>query len=186
VAWPERVEGPGLSTVEGGTGNKVLGHHNGQRELEVEMKFIVDGMLGRLAKWLRILGYDTAYSPQLDDDQLVRLARAEGRLLLTRDRALAQRRGLQCLLVESDHLEEQLSQVLAESAPTQEHPFSRCPVCNTPLEKAEKTEIKGRVPPYIFRTHRDFSLCPKCDKVYWSGTHWARMQEKLARLRHEA
>ena len=147
------------------------------------MKFIVDGMLGRLAKWLRILGYDTTYSPHLDDDQLVRLARAEGRLLLTRDRALARRRGLQCLLIESDHLEEQLGQTLAELALTEEYSFSRCPVCNTPLQKAEKTDLEGRVPPHIFRTHKDFSLCPKCDKIYWPGTHWARMQEKLAAFR---
>ncbi len=151
------------------------------------MKFIVDGMLGRLAKWLRILGYDTAYSPHLDDDQLVRLARAEGRLLLTRDRGLARRRGLQCLLIESDHLEEQLGQILAELALTWEHPAPleerRCPVCNTPLQKVEKTELEGRVPPHIFRTHKDFRLCPHCDKIYWPGTHWARMQEKLAGFR---
>jgi uncharacterized protein with PIN domain len=148
------------------------------------MKFIVDGMLGRLAKWLRILGYDTAFSPNLDDDQLVRLARAEGRLLLTRDRSLARRRGLQCLLIESHHLEEQLDQILAELALTGEHPFSRCPVCNTPLQKVEKPELEGRVPPHIFRTHKDFSLCPNCDKIYWPGTHWARMREKLAGFRH--
>ena len=153
------------------------------RSPEVEMKFIVDGMLGHLAKWLRILGYDTTYFPDLDDDQLVRRARAEGRLLLTRDRSLARRRGLQCLLIESDHLEEQLGQVLAELALTGEHPFSRCPVCNTPLQKVEKTELEGRVPPHIFRTHTDFSLCPNCDRIYWPGTHWARMQEKLARFR---
>jgi len=147
------------------------------------MKFIVDGMLGRLAKWLRVLGYDTTYLPHLDDDQLVRLARAEGRLLLTRDRSLAQRRGLQCLLIESDHLEEQLGQVLSEPALTGEHPFSRCPVCNTPLQKVEKTELGGRIPPHIFRTHKDFSLCPNCDKIYWPGTHWASMQKKLAGFR---
>jgi uncharacterized protein with PIN domain len=147
------------------------------------MKFIVDGMLGRLAKWLRILGYDTTYFPHLDDDPLVRLARAEGRLLLTRDRGLARRRGLQCLLIESDHLEEQLGQVLNELALTGEHSFSRCPVCNTPLRKVEKPELEGRVPPHIFRTHKDFSLCPHCDKIYWPGTHWARMQEKLAEFR---
>ena len=147
------------------------------------MKFIVDRMLGRLAKWLRILGYDTTYFPDLDDDQLVRRARAEGRLLLTRDGGLARRRGLQCLLIESDHLEEQLGQVLAELALTGEHPFSRCPVCNTPLQKVEKTGLKGRVPPHIFRTHTDFSLCPNCDRIYWPGTHWARMQEKLAGFR---
>jgi len=148
------------------------------------MKFIVDGMLGRLAKWLRILGYDTAFSPNLDDDQLVRLARAEGRLLLTRDRGLAQRRGVQCLLIESHHLEEQLDQILAELPLTGEHPFSRCPVCNTPLQKVEKPELEGRVPPHIFRTHKDFSLCPNCDKIYWPGTHWARMREKLAGFGH--
>jgi uncharacterized protein with PIN domain len=148
------------------------------------MKFIADAMLGRLAKWLRILGYDTAYSPHRDDNQLVRLARAEGRLLLTRDRELARRRGLQCLLIESDHLEEQLGQVLAELALTGEHSFSRCPVCNTPLQKVEKPKLEGRVPPHIFRTHQDFSLCPNCDKIYWPGTHWARMQEKLAEFRH--
>jgi len=108
------------------------------RSPEVKMKFIVDGMLGRLAKWLRILGYDTAYFPHLDDNQLVRLARAEGRLLLTRDRGLARRRGLRCLLIENDHLEEQLGQILAELALTAEHPFSRCPLCNTPLQKVEK------------------------------------------------
>jgi uncharacterized protein with PIN domain len=148
------------------------------------MKFIVDGMLGRLAKWLRILGYDTAFSPNLDDNQLVRLARAEGRLLLTRDRGLARRRGVQCLLIESHHLEEQLDQILAELPLTGEHPFSRCPVCNTPLQKVEKPELEGRVPPHIFRTHNDFSLCPNCDKIYWPGTHWARMREKLAGFRH--
>jgi uncharacterized protein with PIN domain len=148
------------------------------------MKFIVDGMLGRLAKWLRILGYDTAFSPNLDDNQLVRLARAEGRLLLTRDRGLARRRGVQCLLIESHHLEEQLDQILAELPLTGEHPFSRCPVCNTPLQKVEKPELEGRVPPHIFRTHKDFSLCPNCDKIYWPGTHWARMREKLAGFRH--
>jgi uncharacterized protein with PIN domain len=147
------------------------------------MKFIADAMLGRLAKWLRILGYDTAYSPHLDDNQLVRLARAEGRLLLTRDTGLARRRGLQCLLIESDHLEEQVEQILAELALTGRNPFSRCPICNTPLKEIEKPEVEERVPPHIFRTHQDFSFCPNCDKVYWRGTHWARMQKKLAEFR---
>jgi uncharacterized protein with PIN domain len=149
----------------------------------VEMKFIADGMLGRLAKWLRVLGYDTAYFPHLDDDQLVHLARAEGRLLLTRDRGLARRRGLQCLLIGSNRLEEQLSQVLTDLALTEAHPFSRCPVCNTPLQEVEKPGLEGRVPAHIFRTHKDFSLCPNCDRIYWPGTHWARMQEKLAEFR---
>ncbi len=148
-----------------------------------EMKFIVDGMLGRLAKWLRILGYDTTYSAHLDDNQLVRLARAEGRLLLTRDRDLSRRRGVQCLFIKSDCLDEQLDQIHAELALTGGHPFSRCPVCNTPLQKVTKPELEGRIPPHVFRTHTDFSVCPNCDKVYWPGTHWAKMREKLIGFR---
>ena len=80
------------------------------------MKFVVDHMLGRLAKWLRILGYDTVYSPSLDDPDLVRISQAEGRLLLTRDTGIARRKGIECLLIDSDRLEEQLAQVAGRSA----------------------------------------------------------------------
>lgn len=148
------------------------------------MKLLLNGMLGRLAKWLRLLGYDTAYFPDLDDHELVHLARAQGRILLTRDRELARRRGLDCLLVEDDQLEEQLQQVVSELNLDleKERPFSRCPVCNTPLQEIEKPSVKERVPPYIFRTKEHFSLCPDCDRIYWRGTHWARMCEEMARM----
>ena len=149
------------------------------------MKLLLDGMLGRLAKWLRLLGYDTAYSPDVDDNELVRLARAQGRILLTRDRELARRRGLNCILVESDELEEQLQQVAAELHLETERPFSRCPVCNTPLREVEKSAVKGRVPPYVFRTKEYFSLCPECDRVYWRGSHWARIRQEMARIRSD-
>jgi uncharacterized protein with PIN domain len=147
------------------------------------MKLLLDGMLGRLAKWLRLLGYDTAYFPDLDDNELVRLARAKGRVLLTRDRELTRRRGLTCLLIESDELEEQLKQVISELNLEAEQTFSRCPVCNTPLREVEKLSVKERVPPYVFRTKEHFSLCPGCDRIYWRGTHWARMREEIARIR---
>jgi uncharacterized protein with PIN domain len=143
------------------------------------MKLLLDGMLGRLAKWLRILGYDTAYFPDLDDNQLVRLARAEGRILLTCDRELTRRRGLTCLLVESEKLEEQIQQALSELHLETEQPFSRCPVCNTPLQEVEKPSVKERVPPYVFQTQEHFSLCPKCNRIYWQGTHWAKMNEVI-------
>ncbi len=139
-------------------------------------------MLGRLAKWLRILGYDTAYRPDLDDPQLVRLARAEGRILLTRDRALARRRGLRCLLIESEHLADQRRQVVAELGLTTDGAFSRCPVCNTPLQRMAKTAAEPRVPAHVFRTHHRFSLCPRCNKVYWPGSHRARMQSEIDQL----
>jgi uncharacterized protein with PIN domain len=146
------------------------------------MKLLLDGMLGRLAKWLRLLGYDTAYLPSLDDNELVRLARAQGRILLTRDRELTRRRGLNCLFVESEELEEQIKQVVSELDGETDRPFSRCPVCNTPLQEVERPVVKERVPPYIFRTREHFSLCPECDRIYWQGTHWAKVHEVIGRL----
>jgi len=146
------------------------------------MKLLLDGMLGRLAKWLRLLGHDTAYLPDLDDNELVRQARAQGRILLTRDRELTRRRGLNCLLIESDELEEQLHQVVSELRLETKQPFSRCPVCNTPLQQIEKSLVKTRVPPYVFRTKEHFSLCPGCDRIYWRGTHWANMRQEMARI----
>lgn len=149
------------------------------------MKLLLDGMLGRLAKWLRLLGYDTAYFPDLDDNELVRLARAQGRILLTRDRELTRRRRLSCLFVESDELEEQIQQVISKLHLETERPFSRCPVCNTPLQEVEKSRVKGHVPPYVFRTKEHFSLCPECDRIYWRGTHWAKMREEMARIQNQ-
>lgn len=139
-------------------------------------------MLGTLAKWLRILGYDTAYHAHIEDDQLVRLSRAEGRILLTRDTALLQRKGLACLFVESQVLEEQLAQVVEAFRLPVGNPFSRCPVCNTVLSDASKHEAWGQVPPFVFQTQESFKLCPDCNRFYWRGTHWQRMVEDLKRL----
>ena len=150
------------------------------------MKFLADAMLGRLAKWLRILGHDTTYFPHAEDRELVRLARAEGRLLLTRDRDLIRRRGLRSLLVESDVFEEQLEQLLRDLDLEVESPPPRCVHCNTILEEVGKDSVKGRVPPYVFRRHSDFTWCPRCDKVYWRGTHWQRMRERMDEIRERA
>jgi len=148
-----------------------------------ELRFLADSMLGTLAKWLRILGYDTAYDAQLDDNQLVRLARAEGRILLTRDTGLRKRKGLRCLFIESEMLEEQLAQVLRTFSLHVDNPFSRCPVCNTALEDVPKYEAWGQVPPFVFQTQKRFSLCPECNRFYWRGTHWQRMLERMERLK---
>jgi len=145
-------------------------------------KLLADGMLGRLAKWLRILGYDTAYDPQLDDDELARRARAEGRWLLTRDHELARRPGIQSLLITSEQILPQLAQVRARLGPAQGSAFSRCPVCNTPLTAVSPQDVRGRVPPFVWRSYRRFRRCPSCDKIYWPGSHWRRMRERLAHL----
>jgi uncharacterized protein with PIN domain len=140
-------------------------------------------MLGTLAKWLRIAGYDTLFDPDLDDHQLVRLARAESRVLLTRDRQLAQRRGVRVLLVASEHLDDQIRQVLADLQLMPERSFSRCPVCNEPLETLDRAAAEARVPAYVAQTHETFRICPACQRVYWRGSHWQQMEQQLARIR---
>jgi uncharacterized protein with PIN domain len=145
-------------------------------------KLLADGMLGRLARWLRILGYDTAFDAEADDWALVRRARAEGRLLLTRDRQLAARRGIPTLLIESQELVTQMRQVVAAVGPSVEGAFSRCPVCNERLVSLSRREAQQRVPPHVHRTQREFRLCPVCERVYWRGTHWERMVDALGQL----
>ena len=139
-------------------------------------------MVGTLAKWLRILGYDTCFDPELDDNHLVRLARAEDRVLLTRDRALAERPGLKSVLLTSEDLETQIGQVLADLCLEPERSFSRCPVCNGQLTEMTREEARERVPAYVARTQESFMACPTCQRVYWRGTHWQQMDEQLDRV----
>jgi len=148
-----------------------------------EIRFLADGMLGTLTKWLRILGYDTSYYAHLGDNELVRLARSEGRVLLTRDTGLFRRKGIRCMLIESESLEEQLAQVIRAFDLNLDNSFSRCPVCNTPLEDVPKYEAWGQVPPFVFQTQDKFRLCPECNRFYWRGTHWRGMLERVSRLR---
>jgi len=144
-----------------------------------EPTFLLDGMLGRLARWLRILGYDAAFEADREDSQLVRRARAEARILLTRDHALARRRGVRALLIGSEQLEDQLAQLQRELGLARVGRHPRCLVCNEPLEPIPRDQVWGLVPPYIFVHHSDFYLCPSCERVYWPGTHWQGMQERL-------
>ena len=147
-----------------------------------EPRLVADAMLGRLARWLRILGYDTLYDTRWSDNQLVRLARAQDRILLTRDVALARRRGVRTLFVVDDHVERQLHQVMANLGLSAEASFSRCPVCNERLEDVPRSWAWGHVPPYTFCTQREFRLCPRCNRFYWRGTHWQRMRRAVADL----
>lgn len=150
------------------------------------MRLLADAMLGRLAKWLRILGYDTAYLADTDDFAVIRLARAEDRLILTRDRELAQRPGVSTLLVESDSLEDQLCQMRDAVGPPPGDGMPRCPVCNQVLIPASAELVAARVPPYVRKTQRRFSMCGACERIYWRGTHWMRMHALITELRDEA
>ena len=146
-------------------------------------RFVIDGMLGSLARWLRLLGYDADYDNRRDDAELVRLARAEDRVLLTRDRELAARRGVQALLIASQTLDEQLAQVTAAFPRAPGSSPARCPVCNAVLVPATREELTDRLPAYVLKKHRDFRRCPGCDRVYWPGSHWRNMQARLERQR---
>ena len=146
---------------------------------------IADAMLGGLARWLRVLGLDVAYDPALDDAALVRLAAGEGRVILTRDRRLVERRlARNHLLVASGEVGAQLRQVLAELAiaPDPARLLSRCLRCNLPLVALAAEQARERVPPYVASTRERFRECPRCGRVYWSATHVDRMRERLARF----
>ncbi|MCS7178265.1 MAG: Mut7-C RNAse domain-containing protein [Anaerolineae bacterium] len=152
---------------------------NEEQATDGSLRLLADGMLGRLARWLRLLGYDTAYENHADDLELARRARAEGRILLTRDRALAARRGLRSLLIESEHVQEQVRQVVETLGPPPHPALSRCSLCNVPLEPATPRQVADRVPPYVLQTQRRFGVCPACRRVYWAGTHLQHMRRYL-------
>jgi uncharacterized protein with PIN domain len=142
---------------------------------------LLDAMLGRLARWLRLMGYDAAYLADTDDIEVVRLARAEARLILTRDRGLAARRGVQAMLIDSQAIDEQIRQVLERLGPPPEPNAPRCAVCNRQLEVISKEAAESRVPPYVWRSHTSFRSCPGCHRVYWNGTHWTAIRDRVNR-----
>ncbi|MBU0495912.1 MAG: Mut7-C RNAse domain-containing protein [Chloroflexi bacterium] len=145
-------------------------------------RFLADVMLGRLARWLRILGYDTAFeSPASDDHELVRQARAEGRILLTRDRELSRRRGVDCLFIDDEDVEAQLAQVVRELGLSTDRAFTRCVICNGSLDPVDKAAVRDEIPPYVYDSQERFARCAGCGRVYWPATHWQDMRERLAR-----
>lgn len=146
-----------------------------------EPRFSADAMLGRLARWLRVLGYDTVYQAHGPDAELVRQALREARLLLTRDRALVRQQPLDdILLVENSSPLLQLRQVVHHYAlPWREHLFSRCLLCNAELCPMAPQDVADGVPSYVCQTQQRFRCCPTCKRIYWEGTHVARMYQQL-------
>ena len=145
------------------------------------MKLLCDHMLGSLARWLRIMGYDTAYPEPGPDRALIDRARAEDRILLTRDKELASRLR-DAIEVRSDDLEEQIREVAAVLRLQLVDPLSRCSLCNEILAPLPPEEIGGLVPEGVRSRHREFWRCPSCRRVYWQGSHWNKMIERLNQL----
>lgn len=146
------------------------------------MKFIADSMLGRLARWLRIMGYDTSYSSFISDRELIKKGREEKRIILTRDTNLIKCKLVKdYLFIKSDNLEEQIRQVVGAQY-TVPLPFSRCLLCNQEIREIKKEKIKKKVPPYVYKTQDGFAWCPQCGKIYWEGTHVEKAKKRLAKI----
>lgn len=156
-----------------------------------ELKFIVDTNVGKLAKWLRIMGYDTLFFDGGDDSHMVTNALAEGRIILTRDSEILKRRvvtsgRLKIILISSDKPEKQMQQVMETlKLDCQFKPFALCLECNQPLVARSPEEVKDRVPPYVLQTQSQYMECPACHRVYWRGTHWTAMTRRLEQF-HKA
>jgi hypothetical protein len=154
-----------------------------------DMKFIVDSNVGKIAKWLRLMGFDALFFNGQDDSEMILTALAEDRVILTRDTQLMKwgvitSSRLRAILIESDEADSQIRQVIKElNLDSQIKPFTICLECNQPLREASQKEVEDRVPPYVYRTQRQFMECPNCHRAYWRGTHWQAMLRKLDKLR---
>jgi uncharacterized protein with PIN domain len=142
-----------------------------------ETRFVLDVHLGRLARYLRLLGFDALYRNDATDDELAAVATAEGRILLSRDRGLVGRRDVtHAHLIASTVPREQAAEVVRRLDLTgQVSPFRRCLVCNGEVAAVAVEEVGEPVPEWVRATHREVRCCPTCGRVYWRGGHWQRM-----------
>jgi uncharacterized protein with PIN domain len=148
------------------------------------MKFVADGMLGSLARWLRMMGHDVEFPAVLNDDKLMALAKKNKRILLTRDLELYKRstaRGIEVFYVEGKHEADRLASIAKRFAIPLEIDlrFSRCPRCNTGIQSVPKSKIAGKVERNTFEHYDEFWECPKCGKIYWQGAHWPKIHQTL-------
>jgi len=150
-------------------------------------RFIVDTNAGKLARWLKMLGYDTLFINDVDDNELIAIALNDKRVLLTKDTQIMLRRVvtngmLKAVLIEDDNPKDQLRQVARMMNIDQERKFTRCLECNKLLVPKSKDEVRDLVPAYVFKTQSHYFQCPVCQRIYWRGTHWHRMNKEMEAL----
>lgn len=148
------------------------------------MKFILTQELGRLAKWLRIFGFDAEYFTESQEATLIIKALQEDRIILTRKVHLGEHPGIKMLNIQYDYVAEQLRQVCKALSfkPEKSLMFTRCILCNEILRAIEKEKVKDEVPEYVFKTQNDFVICPKCRRIYWQGSHWGNAEKTLKEI----
>jgi uncharacterized protein with PIN domain len=153
------------------------------------MKFLCDQMLGDLSRWLRFFGFDTYYiKKDIDDVQLLNIAEEENRIILTRDKELiirAKKRNLKNIKIDNIDLDNQLKLVLKNIKINSDKILSRCSICNNILKKICKENIKDRVPNKIYNTMFDFFICNNCDKIYWMGSHYDKIINRINEIKKE-
>ena len=153
------------------------------------MRFLCDQMLGRLARWLRFLGFDTFYANnEMTDDELLDIAKEDDRVLITRDKELVfrcRRRLIPVIHITIDDVEDQLLRTLESSNAEIDDDtiLSRCSDCNSILNAVDKDFVQGKVPKRVFEGQENFLYCSECDRVYWMGTHTENIMEKLDRIK---
>jgi len=152
-----------------------------------QMRFIADVMVGRLAKYLRMTGYDVVYIDNADDALILQIARNEDRIVLTRDTMMLKRREfkngiLRSVFISDDALMMQLLQVKYELSLILKPDLIVCLVCNNLLKEVEKKDIKNKVPPYVYKTQNKFKHCSSCGRYYWRGTHYEYIKNYFSRL----
>jgi uncharacterized protein len=144
-------------------------------------KFAVDRMLARLARWLRVLGADTIFDENVGGAAMLKVARAQGRIMVTRDKRL--RTASEVLFLDSNHFREQLREIFAHhSIDVSQSVFSRCSRCNVLLIEVDRETVRARVPPFVYASNENFSECPACAQIYWHGTHRKRILDEVRSL----
>lgn len=148
-------------------------------------RFVADQMLGNLAKWLRLLGFDTSYYHTIDHARLLRIARDEHRVLLTSDTQLLKTRPvikdqISAVMIRQECLDNQLIQLIEEFDLDKTGFYQPlCPKCNIRLEEVPRKDVRGHVPSYVYRIHNDFTFCSQCNHYYWRGTHWNNIKTRI-------
>ena len=157
----------------------------------MEIKFIADNNVGKLARWLRMIGYDTLLFKQKDDAQMIKTALSENRVILTKDaqfmkRGLVTNGTLKAIHIKQDDPKLQVQEVV-KTLNLNYHfkPFSLCLECNQALIARDKEEVQNLVPAQVFETQTQYTECPACHRIYWPGTHWQAMVKKLQDLEGE-
>lgn len=148
-------------------------------------RFILDAHLGKLAKYLRILGFDCLYKNDFEDALIIQISLNEQRIILTRDKALLTTPKIQHgYYVRAIHPRQQLKEIILKfDLHSQFKPFTRCSLCNDPIHVVDKRSIQNRVPRETFEYHETFYICEQCDKVYWQGSHYQRMMQLIESIR---